>query len=479
MLSLSHVTAAQAENYYEKDDYYTQDLLIESGPKPAQLNSSWYGNGAETLGLTGEVESAVFKELLRGKDVQGNCLHGRPIDLDKHRAATDYTFSAPKSVSIAGLIQQDTRVIDAHDQAVETALSILELRYAQARISTPEGRQRIRTGNITAAVFRHETSREQDPQLHSHCVVINTTHLADGTWRSLSNEEVISNQKLLGEIYQNELAYQLHQLGYGIEAKANGQFELTGYSQRLLDTFSTRSQQIQDYIKQWEKGLASGAPLNAKQKKQATLNTRKSKQVVPRQVLCQAWSQVVQAESLPPVPVSTRAGNQSGVNGIVNPTVNAGERETGSQVAKTKSLPSFPASATSDGSEQSRESAVTAVVNATVNASEREAVFRRSKIERFALEHHLGQQRFSDLTQAIDQNLQLIPVDDRQTKYTTQVAIDRERDTLRLVNGGKQQVNAIVNAAEMAELINVNPTLTDGQRQAIELSLTTHDRVIA
>jgi conjugative relaxase-like TrwC/TraI family protein len=485
MLSLSHVTAAQAENYYEKDDYYTQDLLIESGPKPAQLNSSWYGNGAETLGLTGEIQPAAFKELLRGNDLSGNCLHGRPIDLDKHRAATDYTFSAPKSVSIAGLIQQDTRVIDAHDQAVATALSILESRYAQARISSPEGRRRIGTGNITAAVFRHETSREQDPQLHSHCVVINTTQLADGTWRSLSNEEVISNQKLLGEIYQNELAYQLRQLGYGIEAKANGQFELTGYGQPLLDTFSTRSQQIKDYIQQWGQRQAGGAPVNAKQKKEATLKTRKSKQVVPREVLRSAWSQAVQAESLslPPVPISPRdlsePSRESGVNGIVNSTVNAGERQAGFQTVPTESPPLVLAFATRDGSEQSRESAVNAVVNATVHAGEREAVFRRSKIERFALEHHLGQQRFSDLTRAIDQNTQLIPVDDNQTRYTTQAAIDRERDTLRLVNAGKQQVNAIVNAAEMAELINVNPTLTQGQRQAIELSLTTHDQVIA
>ncbi|MEM7509028.1 MAG: relaxase domain-containing protein, partial [Pseudomonadota bacterium] len=25
------------------------------------------------------------------------------------------------------------------------------------------------TGNLIAATFRHETSREQDPQLHTHC----------------------------------------------------------------------------------------------------------------------------------------------------------------------------------------------------------------------------------------------------------------------------------------------------------------------
>jgi conjugative relaxase-like TrwC/TraI family protein len=440
MLSLCHVTAAQAENYYEKDDYYTQDLLIETSPKTVKSISYWYGNGAETLGLKGQVESAAFKDLLRGKDLQGNCLHARPIDPTKHRAATDYTFSAPKSVSIAGLIQQDTRVIDAHDQAVSTALAILESRYAQARISTPEGRQRIGTGNITAAIFRHETSREQDPQLHSHCVVINTTQLADGTWRSLSNEEVIANQKLLGEIYQNELAYQLQQLGYGVEAKANGQFELIGYGQRLLDTFSTRSQQIKDYIKQWEQDIeqTGGAPLNPKQKKRATLNTRQAKRIIPREVLLKGWAQAIQDQALPPVP------------------------QTGQNLGKYSHF--YAAIAAQDGIQ---------------HAAEREAVFRRSKVERFALEQHLGRQRFSDLTKAISQVKQLILLDNSQTKYTTQMAIDRERDTLRLMQGGQQQVNAIANATDIMELFNTHSTLTNGQRQAIELSLTTHDRIIA
>jgi conjugative relaxase-like TrwC/TraI family protein len=442
MLSLCHVTAAQAENYYEKDDYYTQDLLSDASSKPAKSSSYWYGNGSETLGLKGQVESATFKDLLRGEDLQGNCLHARPIDPAKHRAATDYTFSAPKSVSIAGLIQQDPRVIDAHDQAVATALSVLESRYAQVRISTPEGRQRIGTGNITAAVFRHETSREQDPQLHSHCVVINTTQLADGTWRSLSNEEVIANQKLLGEIYQNDLAYQLRQLGYGIEAKTNGQFELIGYSQRLLDTFSTRSQQIKDYIKQWEQDIeqTGGAPLNAKQKKLATLNTRQAKRIIPREVLLRGWAQAIQdqALALPRVPQVDR-----------------------------------------DLRESSRVRAAVAVQIATQHAAERESVFKRSKVERFALEHYLGRQSFGDLQVAIAQSPELIPIDLANNKYTTQTAINRERDTLKLMRDGQQQVNAIANATDIMELFNRHSTLTSGQRQAIELSLKTHDQIIA
>ncbi len=92
-------------------------------------------------------------------------------------------------------------MIQAHDEAVKTVLEGLENRYAQTRVRRGPGiREKVQTGNILAATFRHETSREQDPQLHTHCVVINATQMEDGSWRSLSNEEVLNNQKLLGEI---------------------------------------------------------------------------------------------------------------------------------------------------------------------------------------------------------------------------------------------------------------------------------------
>ncbi|MEO0535915.1 MAG: MobF family relaxase, partial [Cyanobacteria bacterium P01_A01_bin.123] len=147
---MSNVSASQAENYYEKDDYYTQ------GPTEteSQGDAKWFGKGAAALGLVGAVDKPTFQKLLQGQSPQGQSLHGRRIDPAKHRAATDYTFSAPKAVSIAGLIQRDDRVIVAHDQAVKTAISVLEERYAQTRVRTEQGRQRMMTGNVVAAVFR-------------------------------------------------------------------------------------------------------------------------------------------------------------------------------------------------------------------------------------------------------------------------------------------------------------------------------------
>jgi hypothetical protein len=67
-------------------------------------------------------------------------------------------------------------------------------------------------------------------------------------------------------------------------------------------------------------------------------------------------------------------------------------------------LPTIPQE-TKDLGEQSQEQAAIATQNAIQHAAEQEAVFRRSQVERFALENHLGQQSFADLERTIAQHL--------------------------------------------------------------------------
>ncbi|ESA37891.1 exonuclease v subunit alpha [Leptolyngbya sp. Heron Island J] len=438
MLSIANVSAAQAENYYEADDYYTRDLDdVDTGTPSA----TWYGKGATALGLTDDFNQSTFQQLLHGEGPNGESLHARKIDPDHHRAATDCTFSAPKSVSIAALIQGDTRVLAAHDQAVRTALSILETRYAQTRIRRPQReRKRVTTGNVVAAIFRHETSREQDPQLHSHCVLINATQLDNSQWRSLSNEAIVAHQKLLGEIYQNELAYQLRHHGYDITPTATGQFELTGYGPELLNTFSTRTQQIETYLEKWEQKLTEtgGAPLHRSQQKQATLDTRRRKTTVPRSLLLTGWAETIQAQglNLPEVPTQDIDLNQTS--------------QTAAHAAATLGLD---------------------------HAAERESVFKQAKAERFALEHGLGQQSFADLHQALRHHPNRIVIDDQW--LTTHTALERERETIQMMVGGQGQVDPIATPEEVNQRLSDALSLTPGQREAIWLSATTCDRIIA
>jgi hypothetical protein len=233
----------------------------------------------------------------------------------------------------------------------------------------------------------------------------------------------IAHQKLLGQIYQNELAFRLRQLGYEIDGRSHGQFELAGYSPELLKVFSTRRQQIEALLEQWQ--TAGGA-----QREAAALQSRKTKtKGVAAELLERGWHEVIEQHhlELPPVPKLP---------------LNHGD------------------GATLD----------LAVGRAIAHCSERESIFRQAQIERFVLEHHLGQQRFEDLQGAIATHDELIKVE--PGKYTTQAALNLELKTIRLIDSGKGQVTRITSLEEVYSSLE-NKHLTIGQREAVRRSLTT------
>jgi hypothetical protein len=123
MLSTSNVSAKQAENYYTHEDVCAAE--------PEQTRAR-LGQGAITLGLARKIEPDVFRSLLHGFAPEDQALFGRSVGSSKRRAATDYTFSAPKSVSMAALVQGDERVLQAHQRAIAQTLSILEERYLRS-----------------------------------------------------------------------------------------------------------------------------------------------------------------------------------------------------------------------------------------------------------------------------------------------------------------------------------------------------------
>ena len=91
----------------------------------------------------------------------------------QHRPGVDLTLSAPKSVSILAEIGQDKRLEEAHKKAVQETLKYIEQEYAQARITQKQQTVYQKTGNLVVAQFLHDLSRLEDPQLHTHNVVMN------------------------------------------------------------------------------------------------------------------------------------------------------------------------------------------------------------------------------------------------------------------------------------------------------------------
>ena len=188
MLSIGALgSASQGASYYERDGYYAKDDAEH------RRLSAWAGKGADELGLAGPVDAEVFREVLEGKvpDGSGTQLGRRGKDGSiEHRPGRDLTFSAPKSVSIAALVGGDGRVVEAHDRAVKAVLGWIERNAAETRMKHPETGRMARTGDqkIVAATFRHDTSRNLDPQLHTHAVLANMVRGEDGKWRSMANE---------------------------------------------------------------------------------------------------------------------------------------------------------------------------------------------------------------------------------------------------------------------------------------------------
>ena len=219
--------------------------------------------------MSGNVQSEQFKNLLEGYSPDGKkTLSGKKINPDKHRAGFDLTFSAPKSISLAALMGGAKELEQAHRTAVERTLKVIEQQHAQARVWDGKEQQKVNSGNLVVAQFHHTTSREKDPQLHTHCVVLNCTQLANGKWRALTNEELYNNEMLLGAIYRNELASVARKLGYEIEPRPDGLFEIKGYSETQIQWFSKRRQQILELV---------GEHATAKEKEWAALQTRAAK----------------------------------------------------------------------------------------------------------------------------------------------------------------------------------------------------------
>ena len=293
MLSIKPLgKAADAAHYYtSKDNYYLSDK------ESLQDASRWMGRGAEKLSLEGVVEKEKFLSLLEGYLPNGETLGIIKNGERAHRAGTDVTFSAPKSVSILALVGNDSRIANAHMKAVDVAFKRIEAMAAEARITFNEETGYQKTNNLTAASFVHTSSRALDPDLHTHMVILNMTERLDGMWRALSsrakgdtehlhngfNEILFQNQHYFGLVYMSTLAKEIKALGFDIRIKdAYGNFEIEGVSDELIKHLSKRREQILD-------DMDKNGTLSAKAAEVSNKNTRQMKANIDSQQLMEKW----------------------------------------------------------------------------------------------------------------------------------------------------------------------------------------------
>ena len=459
--SLSEVASTSATvAYFAREGYYAK------GDRRSYMSSFWHGEGTRALGLSKHVSSRLFAKILAGYVPGTEIRLGRARDGEhQHRPGLDLTLSAPKSVSLEALLHGDRRVTGAHDAAVRATLDWVEAELLQTRGYDPATgrRPRVAADGLVAATFRHLTSRDQDPQLHTHCILANMTRNRAGEWRSMEPTQIRRSVRLIGAYYRQELARRLIDLGFGIETTMIGGvpgFEIAGYPRPLLDEFSSRRREILAWLEK------HGLPYSAALTQQAALITRARKAERDLDDLRADWT--------------ARAG-RLGVardNSIARP----GRGRKSSKDTVRKAGRPYVRTAEELAPEPPGLSAREIVWRAVEHLSERASVFRESDIRAMALSHAPGRYALAEIDAAVTDLLgdgHLVEATVRGGRaFVTGDALRSEREILSRMRDGKGAAKALAPEARVTERLE-ETTLTAGQKEAVRTIVLSDDRIVA
>ena len=270
MLSIGKLGTGQERYYTEKvaegaEDYYSGE---------GEAEGQWVGDAAADLGLEGDVEPARLTAMLTGN----NPATGEPLGLRAvgGRGAVpgfDLTFSAPKSVSLTWALggpEIAAKVAAAHERSVQAALTYMQAGACWTRRGAG-GAEFVLGSGYLAAAYRHRSSRNGDPQLHTHVLVANATQGPDGQWTRLYHPAIYEHAKTASYLYEANLRHELsRRLGVEWQEVRKGIAEIAGFEDRWLKTFSTRRAEILE--------AAGGADASARARQVATLTTRQAKE---------------------------------------------------------------------------------------------------------------------------------------------------------------------------------------------------------
>jgi conjugative relaxase-like TrwC/TraI family protein len=461
MISISNIkSAGKATHYYEKDDYYAKD-------DPEHKNGSlWHGKGASLLGLSSEVEKEDFQAILSGK-LKNNVELGRKENDELiHAPGIDLTFSAPKSVSIMAEVHGDNRIYEAQKEAVLRTLDYIEKNLVQTRKMENGALVNEQVDNILVGAFRHHTSRNLDPQLHTHCVIANAVQRSDGQWRSAFFGKVFDNKLFLGQIYRSELAYQLDKMGYELKIKENGLFELKNIPDSLIKAFSSRSKDIASALEGYEN-------VDAKLKARVTLQTRENKQEVSHEILQQKWQQTVRTHTTQ-IDTVHEAKHEGIRNYLENKWEAFRDKFDISRIFKVGHV--------EQSNEPMKSIEERAIEYAVAHLSERQSVWEERDLLGVAMIYTTGKTNLENLTAAL-QNVKaagsILPGVDKdfERPLTTKATLEKELDTIAMMKAGLGISQSICGAHKVDGYL-WDTGLNQGQQDAAKLILTSKDRVV-
>jgi conjugative relaxase-like TrwC/TraI family protein len=347
----------------------------------------------------------------------------------------DFTLSPPKSVSIAALVGNDQRIIEAHDEAVQVAMRELQI-YAATRIRKQNQYAQRVTGNVVGAVFRHDTSRALDPHLHSHCILFNATRdSVEDRWKALEACEMVTAQKFVRNVYYHELVRSLQKFGYGVENNPRGDFEIAGVSKELIDRFSKRHREIDEKTRELLEHQPDNANQNIKVIRANIAHKERARKIKD--------VGIVKLQS------------------IWNQQLSWKERWQISRLDKHRS------------SEVAQKMTAEQAVNwAEQHLFERRSVVHEHEVWRHALEHTRGQTISLPEIKAVTRKREYLRDEQFQGKITTREVFQREFNIVRLSQHRIRQYEPLAGNYQPS-----NRSLDAEQRKAVEHILSSRDFV--
>jgi len=127
------VTAKTQYNLRNAREYFEEHLCIGDYYNEGQrVAGEWSGSGAERLGLCGKLRDDDFLRLCQNQNpstgetltlrLNGTRTEGGENAANR-RIFYDFTFSPPKSVSLAGFLGKDDRILEARAQTVRFSIA--------------------------------------------------------------------------------------------------------------------------------------------------------------------------------------------------------------------------------------------------------------------------------------------------------------------------------------------------------------------
>lgn len=270
--------------------YYTNDSQREARPDRRDEyyakdgDGVWWSSGETIVRHGAAIDASSFRDLCAGY----HPATGKPLVRGAgpgHWAGQDCTLTPGKSVSVlwmAGTPEQRVAIEAAHRAAVERALTFVAAEGLVTVRTGAGGIERHRPSDVIVGRFDHYTTREGDPNIHTHCVFINVAgspnDYGSGRYKSQTHltievEQLYAYQVAVGAAYRAALAEDLRErFGLRYREAGRGQWEIAGPPEALLTAFSKRAEQILDY---------AGAGATSAQREVAALATRRGKHELP------------------------------------------------------------------------------------------------------------------------------------------------------------------------------------------------------